>query len=75
MEQSVDEFEVLAKDGQVFRVVEYRKVINAGTMDNPEKKLFGKLAHFQTSEGYEVSLLSDGTFHIVKFDLKAKRIL
>lgn len=74
MEEPVGQFDVQTEDGQTFRVVEYRKVIDAGTMAEPHKKVYGKLKHLQTTEGYDVSPLPDGGFHIVNLDLKAHKI-
>jgi hypothetical protein len=71
----VNEFDVEAEDGQTYRVVEYRKVIGAGHMTNPGKKMYGKLRHLRTVEGYDVSPLPDGRFHVVNLDVKARKII
>ena len=74
MDELMNEFDVQADDGQTFHIREFRNVIDAGHMLDAGKRVYGKLARFETSEGHAVNKIDEQTFEIVSTGQKARTI-
>ncbi len=69
MERETRRFKVTAEDGEVYTIIEYRKVVNTAHLGSKEKKepteTLGKLGRLATAEGHAVKYIDDSTFEIV----------
>ena len=74
MEKLVDTIDAASEDGRQFRILVYRKLIDARSMSNPNAPPMEGLKRATTSDGHECNRIDDDTFLIVNLGLTVKRI-
>ncbi len=69
MERETQRSQAADQDGEVYTIIEYRKVIDISHLTSKEKneptESYSKLARLATAEGHAVNKIDDWTFEIV----------
>ncbi len=73
-QEPIDEFDAQSEDGQRFRILIERTIIDTTSLTNPNAVPLKGLRTARTSEGYHCNRIDDDNWKIVELDLKVKRI-
>jgi hypothetical protein len=64
MLKKIEEFEAVDSNNKSYRVIHFKSIINAGTLDDPGATILG-LSEFRLSTGENINRISDTEFELL----------